>query len=192
MAQGRTRDPKRYQLYSEWLKSELDIEISPEDCENAVANYQSFQKSPVNVKYNADRAAARSEAAQAAKDHSDPQRYGRHIGQELDRALYATLDRLKTLQSGFVTDRQETRRSLGELVRQEEAVLQHLRDDLEEAGRWKRRIPFIALFGLALALGLTIALPRFLAGNGIGCAVLGGEWLRGPESGKEACVFYAG
>lgn len=130
------------------------------------------------------------DAAQAAKVHSDPERYGRHIGQELDKALDATLDRLEALQSGFATDRQETRRSLGELVRQEEAVLQHLRDDLEEAGRWKRRIPF-ALFGLALALGLTIALPRFLAGNGIGCAVLGGEWLRGPESGKEACVFYA-
>ena len=132
------------------------------------------------------------DAAQAAKAHSDPQRYGRHIGQELDKALDTTLDRLKTLQSGFATDRQETRRRLDELVRQEEAVLQHLRDDLEEAGRWKRHIPFIALFGLALAFGLTIALPRFLAGNGIGCAVLGGEWLRGPETGKQVCVFYAG
>jgi hypothetical protein len=132
------------------------------------------------------------DAAQAAKAHSDPQRYGRHIGQELDKALDATLDRLEGLQSGFATDQQETRRSLGELVRQEEAVLQHLRDDLEEAGRWKKRIPFIALFGLALALAVTIALPRFMAGNGFGCAVLGGEWLRGLESGKEACVFYAG
>jgi hypothetical protein len=59
-------------------------------------------------------------------------------------------------------------------------------------GRWKRRIPFIALFGLVLALGLTIALPCFMASNGFGCAVLGGEWLRGLESGEEACVFYAG
>ena len=131
------------------------------------------------------------DAAQAAKAHSDPERYGRHIGQELDKALDATLDRLEGLQSGLTTDRQETRCSLNDLVRQEEAVLQHLRDDLEGAGRWKRRIPFIALFGLVLALALTIALPRFIAGNGIGCAVLGGEWLRGPETGKEACVFYA-
>lgn len=131
------------------------------------------------------------DAAQVAKTFADPQRYGRHIGQELDRALDATLDRLEALQFGFATDRQETRRSLNDLVRQEEAVLHHLRDDLENAGRWKRRIPFIALFGLVLVLGLTIALPRFLAGNGIGCAVLGGEWLRGPESGKQACVFYA-
>lgn len=139
------------------------------------------------------KAAAESrDAAQAAKTFADPQRYGRHIGQELDKALDATLDRLEGLQSGFATDRQETRRSLDELVRQEEAALQRLRNDLEQAGRWKKRIPFIALFGLVLALGLAIALPRFMAGNGFGCAVLGGEWLRAPETGKEACVFYAG
>ena len=131
------------------------------------------------------------DAAQAAKAHSDPQRYGRHIGQELDKALDATLDRLEGLQSGFTADRQETRCSLAELVRQEEAVLQHLRDDLEKAGRWKKRIPLIALLGLVLVLGLSIVLPRFLAGNGIGCAALRGEWLRGPETGKVACVFYA-
>jgi hypothetical protein len=59
------------------------------------------------------------------------------------------------------------------------------------AGRWKKRAPFIALFGFVLALGLTIALPRFMADNGTARAVLGGEWLRGPESGKQACVFYA-
>lgn len=139
------------------------------------------------------KAAAESrDVAQAAKTFADPQRYGRHIGQELDKALDATLDRLEGLQSGLATDRQETRRSLDDLVRQEEAALQHLRDDLEKAGRWKKRIPFIALFGLVLAFGLTIALTRFMAGNGTACAVLGGEWLRGPESGKEACVFYAG
>lgn len=138
------------------------------------------------------KAAAESrDAAQAAKAHSDPQRYGRHIGQELDKAMGATLDRLEGLKTGFAADRQETQRSLNDLVRQEEAVLQHLRDDLDEAGRWKRRIPFIALFGLALALGLTIALPRFMAGNGTTCTALGGEWLRGSDSGKEACVFYA-
>lgn len=84
MAQGRTRDPKRYQLYSEWLKSELDIEISPEDCENAVANYQSFQKSPVNVKYNADRAAARSEAAQEAKDRAAARKAGKAQADDAD------------------------------------------------------------------------------------------------------------
>ena len=132
------------------------------------------------------------DAAQAARTHTDPKRYAAHIGQEVYDALGQSFDRLEALHSGFAADRQDASRSLDELVRQEEQTLQRLRDVLANAGRWKKRAPFIALFGLVLALGLIIALPRFFAGNGTACVVLGGEWLRGPESGKQACVFYAG
>lgn len=132
------------------------------------------------------------DAAQTAKAYADPQRYGRHIGNEIDKALSVPLDRLEGLHLALAADRRDASRAIDELVRQEEQTLLRLRDDLARAGRWKKRTPFIALFGLVLALGLTITLPRFLAGSGFGCAVLGGEWLRGPESGKEACVFYAG
>jgi hypothetical protein len=131
------------------------------------------------------------DAALGAKAYADPQRYGRHIGNEIDKALAAPLDRLEVLQSGFAADRHVASSSLDELVRQEEQTLQRLRDELARAGRWKKRIPFIALFGLFLVLALSIALPRFLAGNGTTCAVLGAEWLRGQETGKEACVFYS-
>ena len=132
------------------------------------------------------------DAAQAARAYADPQRYGRHIGNEIDKALAVLLDRLEGLHLGLTADRRDASRTLDDLVRQEEQTLQRLRDDLANAGRWKKRAPFIAFFGLVLALGLIIALPRFIAGNGTACAVLGGEWLRGPESGKQACVFYAG
>lgn len=132
------------------------------------------------------------DAAQAARAYADPQRYGRHIGNEIDKALAAPLDRLEGLHLGLAADRREASRTLDELVRQEEQTLQRLRDELARAGRWTKRTPFIALIGLALVLALSIALPRFMAGNGVACAVLGGEWLRGPETGKEACVFYAG
>ncbi len=132
------------------------------------------------------------DAAQAARTHTDPKRYATHIGEEVYDALGQSLDRLEALHSGFAADRHDASRSLDELVRQEEQTLQRLRDELAKAGRWKKRTPFIALFGLVLALGLAIALPRFMAGNGTACAVLGGEWLRGPETGKQACVFYAG
>jgi hypothetical protein len=132
------------------------------------------------------------DAAQAARAFADPQRYGRHIGNEIDKALAAPLDRLEGLHLGLAADRRDASRTLDELVRQEEQTLQRLRDELAKAERWKKRAPFIALFGLILVLGLSIALPRFMAGNGTICAVLGGEWLRGPETGKQACVFYAG
>ena len=132
------------------------------------------------------------DAAQAAKAYADPQRYGRHIGNEIDKALAAPLDRLEGLHLGLTADRRDASRTMDELVRQEEQTLQRLHDDLARAGRWKKRAPFIALFGLVLVLGLIIALPRFLVGNGFSCAALGGEWLRGSDSGKDACVFYAG
>jgi hypothetical protein len=132
------------------------------------------------------------DAAQAAKSYTDPQRYGRHIGNEIDKALVAPLNRLEALHSGFAVDRQDATRTLDDLARQEEAVLQRLRDDQASAGRWKKRILFIALFGLVLVLGLTIAMPRFMAGNGAACAVLGGEWLKENASGRLACVFYGG
>lgn len=132
------------------------------------------------------------DAAQAARTHTDPKRYASHIGQEIYDALGQSLDRLEALHSGFAADRQDASGALTDLARQEEQTLQRLRDDLASAGQWKKRTPFIALFGIVLVLGLTITLPRFLAGNGTICAVLGAEWLRGPESGKEACVFYAG
>ena len=132
------------------------------------------------------------DAAQAAKSYTDPQRYGRHIGNEIDKALVVPLNRLEALHSGFAADRQDTRRALDDLARQEEAVLQRLRDDQAKAGRWKKRIPFIAIFGLVLALGLAVALPRFMAGNGTTCAVLGGDWLKENPSGRLACVFYGG
>ena len=131
------------------------------------------------------------DAAQAAKTYADPQRYGRHIGNEIDKALAAPLDRLEGLHLALAADRRDASRTMDELVRQEEQTLQRLRNEVANAGRWKKRAPFIALFGFVLALGLTIALPRFMADNGTACAVLGGEWLRGPESGKQACVFYA-
>ena len=132
------------------------------------------------------------DAAQAAKAFADPKRYADHIGQEVYDALGESLDRLEALHGGFATDRQGANRTLSELVRQEEQTLQRLRDDQARAERRNKRIPFIAIFGLVLVLGLTIVLPRFMAGNASACTVLGGEWLRGSDSGKQACVFYAG
>ena len=131
-------------------------------------------------------------AARTAKQQTDPARYAQHIEQELDKTIGRILDRLDILHSSFEADRCNAAYRLEDLVEHEEITLQRLRADQERAARWKKRIPFIALFGLVLALGLAMALSRFMAGNASTCAVLGGEWLRGPESLKEACVFYVG
>ena len=131
------------------------------------------------------------DAAQAAKAFSDPKRYANYIGQEVYEALGQSFDRLETLHSGFDADRQDNRRTMDELVQQEDAVPQRLRDDQAKAERWKKRIPFIAFFGLVLALGLAIALPRILADSDFGCGVIGGVWTRSTTE-AEVCVFYSG
>ena len=131
------------------------------------------------------------DAARAAKQQTDPARYARHIEQELDKTIGRILDRLDILHSSFEADRCNAAYRLEDLVEQEENTLQRLRADQERAGRWKKRIPFIALFGLVLALGLIIAMPRFIAGNGVACAVLGGEWLKENATNRLVCVFYS-
>ena len=131
------------------------------------------------------------DAALASKQQTDPARYAQHIEQELDKTIGRILDRLDILHSSFEADRCNAAYRLEDLVLQEEATLQRLQDDQERAGRWKKRIPFIAFFGLVLALGLAIALPRFFAVDDVACAVLGGDSLVASESEKQACVFYA-
>jgi hypothetical protein len=128
------------------------------------------------------------DAAQAARAFADPQRYGRHIGNEIDKALAAPLDRLEGLHWASLPIGADASRALDELVRQEEQTLQRLRDELARAGRWKKRTPFIALFGLVLVLGQTIALPRFLAGNGTLALSLGVSGCAAPRAGRRpAC-----
>lgn len=131
---------------------------------------------------------ARLPAVCRLKTCADPQRHGCHFSE----TFAIKINILEKTQSSDTANQQDASRSSGVLVRQEEQILQRLRDNLASSGRWKKRTPFIALFGLFLALGLIIAQPRFMVANDTACAVLGGEWLRGPESGKEACVFYAG
>lgn len=73
------------------------------------------------------------DAAQAAKQQTDPGRYARHIEQELDKTIGRILDRLDILHSSFEADRRAATYRLEDLVLQEEATLQRLRDDQERA-----------------------------------------------------------
>jgi hypothetical protein len=130
------------------------------------------------------------DAARTAKQQTDPARYAHHIEQELDKTIGRILDRLDILHSSFEADRCNAAYRLEDLVLQEENVLQRLRADQERAGRLKKRIPFIALFGLVLVLGLAIALPRILADSGFGCGVIGGAWTRSTTE-AEVCVFHS-
>ena len=128
---------------------------------------------------------------EAIKAQTDPAGYARQIGAQLENTLDPVLDRLTALQDGFAADRKETQRRLDELVHHEEQTLLRLRYDLEKAQRLKRRLPLMALLGFSLVLVLGVALPRVMAGNAAGCAIIGGHWSVDAE-GVETCAFLAG
>ena len=70
-----------------------------------------------------------------------------------------------------------------------ENLLKSIRREKAEAERWKKRIPFIAIFGLVLVLGLGLGLPRVMADNAVASRIIGGQMLV-PTTGAPACVLY--
>ena len=53
----------------------------------------------------------------------------------------------------------------------------------------KKLLPWVGLGAVALALVLTVTLPRFMASTASTCAVLGATWTT-TSTGVDACVFY--
>ena len=125
---------------------------------------------------------------EAIRAQTDPAGYARHIGTQVENALDPVLDRLTALQDGFAADRRETERKLDALVQQEEDVLVRLRSELADARRRNRRRPFMVLLGVLMVLAVGIGLPRALAGDATGCAIIGADWST-TANGGEACVF---
>lgn len=132
------------------------------------------------------------QAAFAARSQTDPELFAEQAGARISKSLTPAVDAQTQLVNMLAEEIQRLAVLNGEHKATRENLLQSIRREKAEAERWKTRIPFMAIFGLVLALALGLALPRVMAHNATACAVLGGEWLRGSDSGKEACVFYAG
>ena len=56
---GRKPDPVRYEMYSDWLRENKGIDLEPQALQDCMSNYHEFQRSPINVEYNAERRALR-------------------------------------------------------------------------------------------------------------------------------------
>ena len=61
---GRKPDPVRYEMYSDWLRDEKGIELDPQALQDCMTNYHEFQRSEINVNYNAERRALREQEAE--------------------------------------------------------------------------------------------------------------------------------
>ena len=85
----------------------------------------------------------------------DPAAYARFIGTEVENALDGVLDQFAAAIRAIRSDHEATAVRLKELEQAEEAVLAHLRRELDAALRWRRQVPWV--WTGAVVVGLVLA-----------------------------------
>lgn len=130
-------------------------------------------------------------AALMAKKQTDPARFAEELGNKIDAPIWKIVDAFTRLHSTQLADARSAKKQAEDFLDAQRDTHDKIHDlALEHVAR-KKHIWFIALSALVVVLGLSIALPRFLAGYGWGCGYIGGTWS--SASGTDGvCVFYAG
>lgn len=133
-------------------------------------------------------AAETRQAAFAARSQSDPELFAGHMGQQVGAALQIPVEAQAQLVKMLAEEIQRLVTLNDEHKATREELLKSIRREKVEAERWKKRIPFIAAFGLVLVLGLGLGLPRFMAQNAVTCSIIGGQ-MAVPAVSAQACVL---
>lgn len=128
-------------------------------------------------------------AAFAAKDQTDPKRYGEVIGQTLEEHIADSLRTLNQASNDVLSGIQRSNASFQETTTAHSDTLRLMNEHRQERERDRKMLPWVGLGAVVLALVLTMTLPRFVASNGSMCAVLGATWTT-TSTGVDACVFY--
>jgi len=133
-------------------------------------------------------AAETRQAAFAARSQTDPELFAEQAGAQIGKSLTPAVDTQIQLVNMLAEEIQRLAVLNSEHKATRENLLKSIRREKAEAERWKKRIPFIAIFGLVLVLGLGLGLPRFMADNAATCRMIGGQMLV-PTTGDPACVL---
>lgn len=97
-------------------------------------------------------------AAKRTEQQTDPAGYARFIGSEVEKALDGVLDEFAGAVRAIRKDHETTAARLRELEQAEEAALERLRQELEEAARWCRRVPWVWAGAVSMSLVLAVVL----------------------------------
>jgi hypothetical protein len=97
-------------------------------------------------------------AAKRTEQQTDPAAYARFIGTEVETALDGVLDQFAAAIRAIRKDHETTATRLKELEQAEEAALERLRWELDQAARWRRQVPRIWAGAILAALVLTAIL----------------------------------
>lgn len=129
-------------------------------------------------------------AALTAKAQTDPRRFAEELGNKIDAPIWKIIDAFSRLHNLQLDDARSAKKQAQDLLEAQRDTHDKIHDWAREHIARKKHIWFIALLTLVIALSLSIALPRFLAGTGWGCKAVGGAWSSASES-NGVCVFYA-
>lgn len=97
-------------------------------------------------------------AAKRTEQQTDPAAYARFIGTEIETALDGVLDQFAAAIQAIRSDHETTAARLKELEQAEEAALERLRRDLDQAARWRRQVPWLWAGAISTALMLVLVL----------------------------------
>ncbi|WP_299616772.1 hypothetical protein [uncultured Tateyamaria sp.] len=128
-------------------------------------------------------------AAFAARDQTDPKKYGELIGQTVHARLSDSLKRLDAASADVLRGVQHAQASHQETTTAHSDTLRLMNEHRRERQKDRKLLPWVSLGAVVLALVLTVTLPRFMASNASMCAVLGATWTT-TSTGVDACVFY--
>ncbi|WBU58808.1 hypothetical protein [Paracoccus sediminicola] len=129
------------------------------------------------------------QAAFSAKTQTDPERYGDLVGQAVDAEISDSLKRLERMGTDLLKVSNRAEAVIAKAGEDQQAVYNAMRRRERKVDRFRARLPWFGLGAVVLAVAMTFGLPRFLAGDGTTCTIMGAEWTRTTD-GQEACVFY--
>ena len=97
-------------------------------------------------------------AAKRTEQQTDPAAYARFIGAEVEKALEGVLDEFAGAVLTIRKDHETTATRLKELEQAEEAALERLRRELDEAARWRRRVPWVWAGAISMSFVVAVAI----------------------------------
>ena len=134
-------------------------------------------------------AIAARQAAFAAREQTDPEQYADFAVTLVEDRTGKIIDRMNDVASGLIRASNHTATVLKEAEQDRSAAQRQLWEREQKFDQVKRRLPWVGLGALVLALAMTVMLPRFLASYGPTCAALGGVWTT-TSTNTDVCAFY--
>lgn len=128
-------------------------------------------------------------AAFAARDQTNPKKYGELVGATIDGRINDNLVRMGQMCVDLFDASNRAQVALKKVEDDKSDALRAVWEREQKAERLKSRLPWFGLGAVVFALAMTLLLPRFIASFPSGCATLGGVWQT-TTTGVNACVFY--